>query len=348
MTFNLKPITKIVTTVHGSHLYGTSTPESDRDYKGVHLPSGEAILLQRPENVIDESFVAKDAFDKNTGEAVDHQSYSVGKFCRMLALGDGVATEILFAPDDCIIQASPEWPILREAARGLLNREIKGFTGYCKQQASKYGIKGSRMEAVEKLVTLLDAAVEKHGPKARLELIESELHDFADRIEMASIQIIDTAHGVPMAHIECCDRKMALRSQIGEAARVYSAVWNNYGKRARAAKDNEGVDWKAVSHAVRVARQAHELLLTGVITFPRPDAEELLAIKLGKFSYKEVQPVLEKLVDDLDTIESSLPEETSEAAIDAIVLPRYLKQTFEATATPLPTEKVFYFTQPAV
>ena len=333
MDRQMLPLRKIVTTVHGSHLYGTSTPQSDRDYKGVHLPSGEGIVLQRPENVIDESIICKDASDKNTGEAIDHQSYSLAKFCRMLALGDGVATEILFAPDECIVEASPEWPIIREQARGLLNREVTGFTGYCKQQAAKYGIKGSRMEAVENLVVLLDAAVRKHGPKARLEVIERELNEFVARTEMASLPIINTAHGVPMTHIECCDRKMAMRSQIGEAARVYTAVWNNYGKRARAAKDNEGVDWKAVSHAVRVARQAHELLLTGAITFPRPDAENLLAIKLGKIPYKEVQPILERLVDDLDTIESALPEETAEAAIDAIVLPRYLTQIDDSTVS---------------
>jgi predicted nucleotidyltransferase len=31
----------------GSHLYGTATPLSDLDYKGVYLPDGRDILLQR-------------------------------------------------------------------------------------------------------------------------------------------------------------------------------------------------------------------------------------------------------------------------------------------------------------
>lgn len=322
----MKPLRKIVTTVHGSHLYGTSTPESDRDYKGVHIPSGQAILLQRPENVFDESLKAKDAAGKNTGEAIDHQSYSVEKFCRMLAVGDGVATEILFAPDDAIVEASPEWPILREEARGLLNREVKGFVGYCKQQAAKYGIKGSRMEAVEKLVDLLNKAVEKHGPKTRLEVIEGELREFTERVEMANMITIPSGHTPDMLHIECCERKVSMRNHLQEAARIYGAVWRNYGVRAQKAKDNEGIDWKAVSHAVRVARQAHELMLTGHITFPRPDAEELLAIKLGKFEYKEVSPILEQLVDELDRIESVLAEETPDSAIEAIILPRYLSQ----------------------
>ena len=159
----MKPLRRLVTTVHGSHLYGTSTPESDRDYKGVHLPSGRGILLQRPENVFDESIKAKNAAGKNTGDAIDHQSYSVEKFCRMLAIGDGFATEILFAPDDCIVEAAPGWDALKEEAKVLLNREVKGFVGYCKQQAAKYGVKGSRMEAVEKLVILLSDGADTSG-----------------------------------------------------------------------------------------------------------------------------------------------------------------------------------------
>jgi predicted nucleotidyltransferase len=31
----------------GSHLYGTATPESDLDFKGVYLPEARDILLQR-------------------------------------------------------------------------------------------------------------------------------------------------------------------------------------------------------------------------------------------------------------------------------------------------------------
>ena len=53
----MKPVVPLVVTVHGSHLYGTSTPSSDRDYKGVHLPSGRELVLQRAENVIDDSVV---------------------------------------------------------------------------------------------------------------------------------------------------------------------------------------------------------------------------------------------------------------------------------------------------
>jgi predicted nucleotidyltransferase len=40
-------VRQIVRVQHGSHLYGTNTPSSDMDYKGVHIPNGRAIILQR-------------------------------------------------------------------------------------------------------------------------------------------------------------------------------------------------------------------------------------------------------------------------------------------------------------
>jgi len=38
---------QLVKTVFGSHLYGTSTPESDTDFKAVHMYSLEEILLKK-------------------------------------------------------------------------------------------------------------------------------------------------------------------------------------------------------------------------------------------------------------------------------------------------------------
>ncbi len=107
-----------------------------------------------------------------------------------------------------------------------------------------------------------------------------------------------------------------------QALDVYAKVYENYGHRARAAMNNEGIDWKAVSHAVRVAGQALELLSTGHITFPRPDAEYLLAVKRGELDYQEVAAVLEGLVEDVEeeALVSWLPEAPDWDGINELVL----------------------------
>jgi predicted nucleotidyltransferase len=316
----VKPVRPLVLVPHGSVLYGTNTPESDQDFKAVHLPSGRAIILGRPENVLDTSSVVKGPNGKNQAGSVDQQSFSLQNFFAMLAKGDTVATEILFAPP---IKADPNWLEIQALGRSFLNRECRGFVGYCQRQAAKYGIKGSRMAAVKKLRDFLEIQEPQGG---KLQAVKPLLRHLSQGEEHMTWENIPHPDGRDCWHIVCCDRKMPMTSSIGEAFKVFDKVWVNYGERARAAMTNDGIDWKAVSHAVRVARQAIELLTTGEIQFPRPDREELLAIKLGQVPYAEVSPMLEALVQQVEATESILPEKTDMAAIDEAVLFYYQGQ----------------------
>jgi hypothetical protein len=95
----------------------------------------------------------------------------------------------------------------------------------------------------------------------------------------------------------------------------------DYGHRALQAERQEGVDWKALSHAVRVATEAIELLNTGSVIFPRPDAAHLLAIKTGRLSYQAVAAEIDELlpaVEDAAT-RSALPEQPDTAWLDDFV-----------------------------
>jgi hypothetical protein len=327
----MKPVVQLIKIKHGSHLYGTNTETSDTDYKGVHIPSGEAIILGRPEEVIDRGIIAKNG-TKNTCEAVDYQSYSVQKFLGMLMKGDTVATEILFAPPPTPEEIwngagafDDRWLYVQQVGKMLLNRECKGFVGYCVRQAAKYGIKGSRMAAVKSVLEFLKGR--QRGD--RLASIEVDLHNWSTGKDHISWENIPTPQGGELWHLDVCDRKMPMTASIGAALDVYTKVWENYGERARAAMTNEGVDWKAVSHAVRVAGQAIELLDTGKITFPRPNADFLRNIKLGKYDYEKISPLLEELVEQvqLSSEVSTLPEKSNTALADRAVMTLYLEQT---------------------
>lgn len=54
----------------------------------------------------------------------------------------------------------------------------------------------------------------------------------------------------------------------------------------------EGVDWKALSHAVRITEQVLELCSTGKMTFPRPNADFLRDMKNGKMTLEEATDYL--------------------------------------------------------
>jgi len=320
----MKAVRQLVRVQHGSHLYGTATASSDQDFKGVHLPSGRAILLQSPEEVIQRNVESK-LGGKNTADAIDDQSFSLQKFFDMLMKGDTVATEILFAPP---LEADPLWEAVRGVGAQLLNRQCKGFVGYCVRQAAKYGIKGSRMNAVKRLLSELEHHVGVYGPDVKLGTVFTKLRPLVEAEEHMSFEAIPHLSGDACIHVVCCDRKMPETVALGEAVKVYEKVWQNYGERARAAASNEGIDWKAVSHAVRVARQAIELLETGKITFPRPDAEELLFIKSGFVTYAQTAELLEQLVAQVQATSavSILPEASDRPLADAMVLRLYLEQ----------------------
>jgi len=89
-----------------------------------------------------------------------------------------------------------------------------------------------------------------------------------------------------------------------------------------------GIDWKALSHAVRVNGESIELLSTGQVTFPRPEAQALIAIKTGKIQYDDVAHEIEMgLARVMELAEkSSLPEEPDRHLADDIILDVYGRQ----------------------
>ena len=97
----------IVKAVAGSHLFGTNTPTSDTDYKGVYMPSKEDILLGRAKSSLNLS--TNQTNEKNSSEDEDVEFYSLQKFMKMLDEGQTVALELLWTPDDMIIEESSLW-----------------------------------------------------------------------------------------------------------------------------------------------------------------------------------------------------------------------------------------------
>jgi hypothetical protein len=105
-----------------------------------------------------------------------------------------------------------------------------------------------------------------------------------------------------------------MHAKFKYAVEVFQRIYNEYGHRALQAEKNEGVDWKALMHAVRVAEQAKELLETGAITFPRPERELLLKIRQGDIAYDRVAEMIERGLEDIELLRqrSLLPEEVDE------------------------------------
>ena len=65
----------------GSHLYGTNTPDSDTDYKGIYLPTAKEIVLGTYKKTISISRNKADK-ERNTKDDVDNEFFSLDRYLR--------------------------------------------------------------------------------------------------------------------------------------------------------------------------------------------------------------------------------------------------------------------------
>ena len=320
----------------GSHLYGTATPQSDLDFKAVYLPDAADILLQRVRPGLSHHPV-KDPGDRNAPGDIDREIFSLQRYLELLAEGQTIALDMLFAPDSAMVmQPAPLWREIQTNAPRLVSRRASAFVRYCRQQANKYGLKGSRVSAARRAAQILAAAEAKYGSSARLSAAETEVTAYADSSEHAALADLPMPSGRLVRHLEVCGKKMPFTSSIKSACEIAQRMVDEYGERALQAERNEGVDWKSLSHAVRVGREAVELFETGRITFPLPYAAELLAIKRGEVKYETIAATIEQLLTDVENAaaSSALQDAPDQALIDDLVLRAYRGKVLSSDAEP--------------
>lgn len=282
----------IVKMKFGSHLYGTDTPKSDLDYKGIALPSIEQIALGKvPKHL--EYYSSGSDKTKNTKDDIDIEVFSLHEFVKLALAGQTVAFDMLHAPSDMLIENSPTW------CRIVLNRDkfysknIHAFIGYAQGQAAKYGLKGSRLDDSLRVLNFLNSL----PPKQRLEAIDLDSFPKGEHIKM----MLSDKHNESC--IEVCGKKLHMKARNEYNASIIQLFYNAYGERAKLAAKNLGVDFKAISHAFRAAHQVKELFTTGTITFPRPEAEFLKQIKNGELRYLDIAPQLDALIDEVKELQ---------------------------------------------
>jgi hypothetical protein len=305
--------------LHGSHLYGTNTATSDEDFKEVYVPSGRSILLQRVKEAR-ASGPVKAANEKNQPGDVDTNSFSIGKLFSMITKGDIIGCEMIFTPPQNILFKDFRYDMIVENRMIFLSRKVDGYVGYCRQQANKYGIRGSRVAAARGAMEMFAKCMDDGYKK--LDEVWSRVIEYADTEHCAIEDIPNGATGQSMEHFVCCGKKQPITNPIKAAYECYKKIFDEYGHRALAAEQNQGIDWKAVSHACRVGEQALELLRDHTITFPRPNAAELLKVKRGEIEYQDVANYLDELLIAVEKASqiSTLPEKADQARIDELIL----------------------------
>ena len=125
---------------------------------------------------------------------------------------------------------------------------------------------------------------------------------------------------------EVCGRKYQDTLTLEQLLSHAKDIYDEYGDRAKQAKNDEGIDWKAVSHALRASYQVLGILKDGDFEYPLPQSDFLLATKKGELNFiNEVQPELENLIVQIETLSetSSLPRKVDKKFWDEWLLDIY-------------------------
>jgi predicted nucleotidyltransferase len=296
----------IFLTKYGSHLFGLDTPESDLDIKGVFMPSQRMMYLNKiPKTVqID---TKKEKGQKNTKDDVDIQIFSLQYFFELAMKGETVAIDMLHSTKYSVLKSTLMWEAVHQHKEMFYSKNLKAFMGYAKNQAAKYGVKGDRLNVIKEFVEVMN-----------FESGDDKLSDYWDRLPITkhSSHIVDTPNGIKQYQI--CGKILQETMRVDYALEI---IWNyksKYGTRAIQAQDDSGVDWKAISHALRAAYEVKDILTKGTIEFPLVNASYIKSVKLGEKTFNEVSEHLDFLIDQVtDLTESSLlPENVNREKIE--------------------------------
>jgi hypothetical protein len=290
-------------TKFGSHLYGTNTENSDTDYKGIYRPSMQNLALDSVKRTL--SFSTGDDKSKNTAEDVDVELFSLPYWLELLKKGETIALDLLFSftNKEAMIYKDPYMGLFFNNINKLVDSDkVKNcaYIRYAKSQSVKYGLKGTRLKAIEKASEYFSPTgceLEDLVNNSRLSDHMHAVVEFVDDSDYCDIKQDDK--GLDFLYL--CGKMHQSTITVREFLNRVNSAWKEYGHRAKLAMDNEGIDWKAISHCMRAIYQTEELLDSGMITYPLKKASSILRIKRGEVSW----PMVEKMIEiGLDAIES--------------------------------------------
>lgn len=192
--------------------------------------------------------------------------------------------------------------------------------GYVKKQAAKYGIKGSRLAGMSEMLTFLSSA--PCVPNNTLSTVWAQLPES----EFIKKLVLTNKAGIEGNYLEVNGKKYQDTNSILYVVERLEKAYDSYGHRAKQAEQNEGVDWKAVSHALRAGYQLRDIFVKGFFEYPLDQTQFILDVKTGVLDFKsEVSPMLEGLIDEIDVLveNSDLPETVDTEYWDDWLLKQY-------------------------
>jgi predicted nucleotidyltransferase len=333
----------------GSQAYGTSTPTSDKDYKGVYV--------QHPNDVLGFNYI------EHYQPTKDIAFFEIRRCIELLMVANPTLLELLYSPEDCIVSTTPAFDLLRKNRHLFLTKKCKEtFGGYATTQIKK--AKGLdkmlnwEAEKIERKVPIDFCYVYENGKTFPVVDWLTNQNLKQDYVGLTKLNHFDSAYaiyydlgahvliennnkrGIPFGYkgiIGETSNEVRLSSiPKGEKAlgvmywnkdgysahcKLYSRyqTWLNERNEARYVdikNHDQKIDGKNLLHCQRLLDMAIEIAEEGTINVRRKNAADLLKIRRGEVD-------LQTIIDNADTKIKMMSE-----AFDKASLPEDVDPTF--------------------
>lgn len=317
-------------TTYGSKLYGTSTATSDTDNKVVYIPELSSLLLGKKLHIFKKRFDSEgNALADNLpmpASGVETEYFPLHTFVRDFVNGQTYALEVAWAVmaekrNNHSPLETPSYSaqsFIYELVAKFSNSNVYSMVGFAMKQTFDYVRRGERLNDALKVLKAIDDVEEllvQHGWSQRVNQ-EVRLDDAMLGTGEVVFDALVRLSGLPTATtinnnrtlrtIELNGRSYTETSSLEMFRNTVMKLKNSYGERSISAALT-AVEYKSLSHAIRVYQQAIELLDTGKITFPRPNAAFLLSVKQGNEDMESITQLLRDLDDEVKLKMESSP-----------------------------------------
>jgi len=292
------PSRTIFLTKHGSQAYGTSTPTSDLDVKGIAIPPKEILL----------GFAGTFEQAEIKGDP-DVVIYDLRKFLSLAADCNPNIIEVLFTNEEDWLKTTPAFELLHKNADLFLSRKARfTFSGYAISQLKR--IRTHKRWLLEPPT---------HKP-TREEYGLGVANKAINSTDMGAYEkLLNEGHTFSENVMIVLQKEKTYHNALTEWTQY--ETWKRTRNEKRAAMEAQfGYDVKHGMHLVRLMRMCKEILVEGKVHVRRPDAEELKAIRAGAWSYERLISWAEEQEAAMSSfMESSpLPAQPDKARLNAL------------------------------
>jgi len=328
--------------ITGSQLYGTNTKNSDIDERGVFIANKEIYLgFLNNVNQIQRKY-----------DDIDIEYHELKTFMKLALDNNPNLVEFLFIPESKMLYCTKEWERIIENREHFISKKAKyTFAGYAFQQLKRiknhrrwlldppkkkperedFGLPKERSLIPEEQIgafnSLLSVYLEEirefHNLKDQI-LEMNETHNFrtiCQNLKDADYKAIETIIPVSENFLMSLQKEKSYM-QMKKEWECYQNWKENRNKDRAILEKKYCFDTKHGMNLIRLMFECEELLTTGKITFPRPEAEFLLSVKNGSLTYDQLMEIVDnydKKFEDLYE-KSTLPKSPNRVKVNELCI----------------------------